>query len=208
MVDRADHAVRFVIFNPDNGPGRVATNGYRAVVRRDRRAGEKVLGYVPTGQGHRARAAVLEDVRRYRQFYGVNDVFFDEAPTRPRFERRYRRFVAAVHARNGFAVLNPGTMPARGYFEFADAVVTFESGATAYRRLGRAAVRPAGVPANKVWNIVLGTPASQFGRILASARARGVGGLFVTDRGPPDPYDRLPSYWASEVQDASSPGCR
>ena len=206
-IDRARHAVRWVILNPDNGPGRAPAAGYEAVVRRDRRAGIAVLGYVPTGQGRRARASVLGKVDRYRHFYGVNDVFFDEAPTGRRFEERYRAFVAAVHAHHGFAVLNPGTTPARGYFDFADAIVTFESGATAYRHAHRGSIRPRGLPAAKIWNIVLGVPRGDLDRVLASARARGVGGLFVTDLGPPNPYDRLPSYWTAEVGAVSARRC-
>ncbi|MGH9088414.1 MAG: spherulation-specific family 4 protein [Acidimicrobiales bacterium] len=199
--------VAWVIMNPDTGPGPSVQPGYRRILRRLRRAGERVLGYVPTRQGHRSTASLLAEVDHYRTWYGVRDIFFDEAPTGTSSEPLYRRLVAAVHARHGFAALNPGTVPAVGYFTFADAVVTFESTAARYERTSRRPRRLAGVPDRKIWNIVVQAPRQALRPVIEVATDRRAGVLYVTDGGPPNSYDHLPSYWSSEVRALRS-GCR
>lgn len=197
-------AVRWVIMNPDNGPGSSREARYVRAVARARRSGEHVLGYVLTGYGKRAQARVLADVARYRRWYGVTDVFFDEAPTGGSFLAEYRRYVSAVHARGGTAVLNPGTVPDPRYFAFADAVVTFESRAARYRSASPPPSPPAAVPAGKIWNIVTAVPGSALGAVLRLAAGRRASVVYVTDAGRPDPYDRLPGYWPREVRAATA----
>lgn len=205
-VASSRRAVSWVIVNPQNGPGPAPLPGYRRLVDRLRRAGERVLGYVPTRQGRIGAARPLAAVARYRKWYGVRNAFFDEAPSGPGPEPLYRRLVAAVHAQHGFAVLNPGTVPATGYFRFADAVVTFESTAARYERTSRRPRSLAGIPARKIWNIVLQAPPNALARVMEVAADRRAGGLYVTDEGPPNPYDHLPSYWPSEVRGVASCG--
>lgn len=191
-------AVRDVILNPANGPGKNAHAIYRPLIARLRMTGIKVLGYVRTDKGGRSASAVDADVVRWKRFYGVRDVFFDEASTSAADLGRYRAYVATVHRAGGIAVLNPGTVPARGYFSFADAIVTFEDTASRYLQASMDSSRRASEPHDKVWQIVLDVSRSRLSSVLARAAKNRIAQVYVTDDAGPNPYDTLPSYWPRE----------
>ncbi len=194
----------WVIINPNNGPGSAAQADYQNAVTAARQAGEHVLGYVLTGYGRRSPADVAADVARYHSWYGVNSIFFDEAPVKAAYLGAYQGYVASVHAHGGRAVLNPGTVPDRGYFSFADAVVTFESPASAYVKDPHRPGALVGIPSSRIWNIVVNTPPALLARVIGVAQSRHAGFLYATDGIEPDPYNTLPSYWAQELASASA----
>ena len=131
-----DELLRFVersplpsllVVNPASGPGAAPDDEYRRAIMTAQAAGSKVLGYVPTTWGARPLAAAEADTIRYREWYGVDGIFFDEASGEDAALGYYRSL--ADDARAGGArivALNPGVVPARGYFDVADVVVTFE----------------------------------------------------------------------------------
>ena len=57
-------------------------------------------------------------------------------------------------------------------------------------------------PANRFANIVhtVREPAGMRGALTKAALLR-AGWVFVTDREMPNPYDRLPDYWAEEIRE-------
>ena len=132
LVDGPEHR-RLIVINPASGPGHAPHTPYREAVAAARDSGAQVVGYVPTGYGARDPAAVEADIDRYREWYGVNGVFLDEAAHDEALLSHYRAL--SLHAREagvGLVVLNPGVVPAEGYFDLADVVVTYEGPATAY----------------------------------------------------------------------------
>jgi hypothetical protein len=191
----ADRPVRdrAVIFNPDNGPGTAPRAAYRSAVAAEQRTGTRVLGYVHTGWGSRDPAAVVADLQRYRSWYGVDGVFLDEtahdAATLPYYA------ALARDARAGGArvvALNPGTVPAPGYFDLADIVVTFEGPFSGYE----AALRTMpewlkDVPRRKVAHLVYAADRAQALRAVTEGEA---GFVYATDATLPNPWDRLPAY--------------
>lgn len=193
-------ALRWVIMNPDNGPGGSREAQYAHAVAVAAKAGVHILGYVPTGEGRRSSASVLAEVARYRKWYGVTGIFFDEVPTSASLLARYRAYAHAVHKARGTVVLNPGTVPDRAYFGFADAVVTFEGTAAQYEHRNGRPTSLATVPDRKIWNVVTAAPAASLNRIIGLASSTGAGVIYVTDATQPNPYDRLPSYWSTEVK--------
>ncbi|MGH3321658.1 MAG: spherulation-specific family 4 protein [Streptosporangiaceae bacterium] len=202
-VTSAGARVAYVIMNPGNGPGRTRDPTYSAAVRRSRAAGQRVLGYVPTNYGRRPASAVRADIARYREWYGVRNIFLDEAPTRRGRLATYRSYAASIHAGGGIVVLNPGTLPARSYFGAADAVVTFDGPARAYERSADTPAWLERIPRAKVWTMVMATTGAALERVLATARSRHAGLVYVTDDRPPNPWDRLPTYWSHELHTAS-----
>ena len=123
-----------LVVNPGSGPGAAPDPEYRRAIAAAQAAGSRVLGYVPTTWGARPVADVEADVERYRTWYSVNGVFFDEAASDEAHIGHYRALVDHARAKGAtFVVLNPGLVPARGYFEIADVVVTFEGPIAAYR---------------------------------------------------------------------------
>lgn len=192
-------AVRDVILNPSDGPGTDAQPAYRQLITRLRATGIRVLGYVRTGQGDRSATDVETDAAHWASFYGVRSLFFDEASSKAADEARYRDYVATVHKAGGVAVLNPGVVPAQGYFAFADAVVTFEDSAQNYLTGPADPDWLATEPRGKVWNIVIGVSPDQLPTVVGQAAAHHAGEMYVTDDDKPNPYDTLPSYWSREV---------
>jgi hypothetical protein len=188
---------RLVIMNPANGPGADAHPDFRAAVRSAHAAGGRVLGYVPTGYGTRPAGDVTADIDRYRSWYGVDGVFLDEAAHDPAHLSYYAAL--AEHARTDrmrVVVVNPGVVPARGYFDVADVVVTFE-GAYADYAAARASAPDwyAGIDRQRIAHLIYGASRAQ---ALAAVREVDVGYLYVTSGTLPDPWHALPSYLHEE----------
>lgn len=190
-----------LIVNADNGPGRDVDPAYKRLVARAQAAGHELIGYVHTSSGARPPAAVERDIDRWRSFYRVHDIFFDEVSDAAG-QLPYYRAMTAYARMHGAAlmVLNPGTVPTRGYFGLSAIVVTFEDTYAAYRhaRFPRWLRR---VPASQQANIVYAVPTADDARAtLAAMHARGVGVGYVTGAGAAggNPYSTLPAYYARE----------
>lgn len=194
-----------VTINPASGPGSSADPAYADIVRRARAAGLTLLGYVPTGYGKRSSVRVRADVDRYRRWYGVTGIFFDEAATRTNVLGYYRTLHRRVRSAGGLVVMNHGTPPARGYMEVSDVAVTFEGSAVDLA----AATTPTwavAYPPGRFGHLVYAAAPEQLGGILDTARSRGVGRIFVTDDVLANPWDTLPAYFEQE-QERLAAGC-
>jgi hypothetical protein len=188
------------IMNPDSGPGAQLDRGYRTVVSAARRAGVRLVAYVATGYGHRPASAIEGDIDRYRRWYGVRDVFFDEAASDARDVARYRTLTGYARQHGAtLVVLNCGVVPDRRYFDIADMVVTFEDTYSAYIHARFPSWLRGYRPSHQAHIIIdaVGTAAAR--HALALSRRRGAGFAFVTDRSLPNPYGALPTYFRKEA---------
>lgn len=199
------HLPRLLVVNPASGPGTQPHPPFKDAVRAAQRAGARVLGYVHTGWGARDAGDVERDIDRYAAWYGTDGVFLDEAAHDASVVGYYRKL--AVHVRAAgerIVALNPGVVPARAYFSFADVIVTFEGSYLEYE--DRLAVMPGWlgqVPRDRIAHLVYGATREQ---ALALARGNGhAGRLYVTSGGLPDPWSALPDYLADEQ--AALGGC-
>jgi hypothetical protein len=205
-LTRLAHEARrpqMVVVNPDSGPGGQRHQAYISAVHLLQAAGVRVLGYVPTGYGWRPQQDVIDDVDRYRSWYGVDGIFFDEAASGAELVAHYRALARAARGdAGGLVVLNPGVPPAPGYFELADVVVTFEGNYEAYvaamretpewlRRQRR----------DRVAHLVYGATRAQALSALASSAA---GYLYATSGALPNPWRTLPPYLDEEVEALAS----
>jgi hypothetical protein len=181
-----------LVINPASGPGEAPRAEYRRAVAAARSGGAQVLGYVPTGWANRPRAAVEGDIDRYRSWYAIDAVFLDEAASSEAALPYYR----ALRERARFTVLNPGMIPARGYFDVADAVVTFEG---PYADYGAREQDP--VPERSA-HLVYATTREQALRALAGHEPRYA---YFTSGALPHPWGTVPDYLAPEL--AALGGC-
>jgi hypothetical protein len=191
-----------LIANPDNGPGTSPDRAYERLTRNARATGHLLIGYVHTESGARPVADVERDIDRWSTFYDIHDIFFDEV-SQSSAQLPYYRTITSYAQSHGatVTVLNPGTVPARGYFGLGSIVVTFEDTYAAYRHPGfpRWLRRE---PAGEQANIVYAVPNAADARAtLAAMRRRGVGVGYVTGsgQGNGNPYATLPSYYGSET---------
>jgi hypothetical protein len=183
---------QLLVVNPANGPGERAQDAYRDAVRSAQRERVRVLGYVATGYGARAVADVERDVDRYAAWYGVDGIFLDEVS--PSEDRLAHYRALAEHARGDAArlvVLNPGTVPAPGYFGLADVVVTFEGPYAAYApALGRMPRWLAKVDPERVAHLVYDAGTDE--ALTAVRGARAAGYVYATPGVQPNPWRTLP----------------
>jgi hypothetical protein len=184
---------RVVVVNPDSGPGAVLRPAYRAAVAAEQRTGTRVLGYVHTGWGARDPAAVRADVVRYRSWYGVDGIFFDETAHDAAQLPYYAALARAARA-DGLAVvaLNPGTVPARQYVDLADIVVTFEGPASTYEDATRSMPGwTREVPRRKIAHLLYDATRAQ---ALDAVTKGSAGYVYATSASLPDPWSTLPPY--------------
>ena len=183
---------RLLVINPDNGPGPDARTSYGEVVRSAQEAGTRVLGYVATSYGARNVSGVFAHVDRYASWYGIDGIFFDEVPGGEAQLPYYETLARHVRSSGaGLVVLNPGVVPARGYFDVADVVVTFEGPFTVYREAARrmpAWIRKLGP--GRVAHLVYGAPEDQ---ALADPEDGDGAYVYMTPGSPPNPWQTLPA---------------
>jgi len=192
---------RLLVVNPASGPGAARDREYRMAVAAAQAAGALVLGYVPTTWAARPAAEVTADVDRYRAWYGVDGVFLDEAASaadKLTFYHAVSHHARAEGAR--FVVLNPGLVPARGYFDLADVTVTFEGPISAYHERRR----PDGVPPERTAHLIYGASREQALRALEPAPSAGY--VYLTSGTLPHPWGSVPDYFAHEL--AALGACR
>jgi hypothetical protein len=194
-----------VILNPASGPGAERDPNYVAVVEALHRAGGRILAYVDSNYSDRPIADVERDLHAYLRFYRVDGFFIDQMANTPEALGYYRSVRKLIHgiAPELKVVGNPGTPhTTAGYLETVDTLVTFEGSAKAYAAYDPQKDAPwlAGCPSSRIANIVYDVGTAAAGReTLARAKRTRAGSVYITDQRMPNPYLRLPRYWADEL---------
>jgi hypothetical protein len=188
-------ALAFAIVNPDSGPADSADPRYQGPIDAVHAAGWRVIGYVDTAYGHRSISDVLRDLTAYQSWYRLRGVFLDQVAVRVERLDHYRHLVAAVrHHGAEYVVLNPGVIPAPGYVDLADVVVTFEGTWTVYRDR-RPAERDDGWmrrhPSGRFCHLVHGAPPGTLATVAAAAERRHVGVVYATPLTGVNPWSAL-----------------
>lgn len=192
----AGPAVRAVVLNVADGPGDAPELELTAAAVR---TGHPLYGYVDTDYGARPVAAVLDDLRRYRDWYPTTGIFLDRVPTAAAMLAHYDGLVTAARRLGAVAVvLNHGAYPDPRYAGLADAMVTFE-GPDGAHRLVQVPGWARALPAERFWHLVYDTPGHRLAATLRRAAARNVGAVYVTDRTGANPWDGLPPYFTVQV---------
>ncbi len=133
LVKHSDRT-RLVVVNPDSGPGAAMQPAYADTIARLKFAGNRVLGYVSTGYASRDPELVRTEVALYASWYRIDDIFLDEVASTEEALPYYTALSAFLRTgADRLVVFNPGMVPARGYFDVADIVVTFEGQFADYR---------------------------------------------------------------------------
>ena len=191
LAERAAQ-IGMIVLNLASGPGTQPDAAFFPVLDRLRSAGVTVAGYVDTDYGHRPAYDAMADLARYAWWYQVDGVFFDRAAATAEDAGYYADLARRARATGARLVaFNHGTHPAEAYADHADLLGTFEGPWTTY--LERAMpywVRER--PAGQFFHLLYSVPVSSFDDATWLAARRNAGGVFVTDRGGVNPWDRLP----------------
>lgn len=185
--------VRLVVLNLADGPGPCPDGAVCPAVDRLRGAGVQVAGYVDTNYGQRPAAEALADLGRYLDWYQVSGVFFDRAATGAGLVGHYADLAEGARRLGAEVVaLNHGAHPVEAYAQHADLLGTFEGPWPAY--LGLAVPRWARTrPAAQFFHLPHSVPPESFRDARWLAARRNAGCVCITDRGGPNPWDRLPT---------------
>jgi hypothetical protein len=203
LLQAPDPAAVVIIVNTASGPGEKVNPHFARVVDQARAKGFTLVGYVSTRYGKRPAEEVKEDVDRWTRFYpGVEGIFFDEQASAAKAINYYAGLYEYTRKRRGLrqVVSNPGTACAEEYLArpAADIVCLVEStkALSQFRSPPWAAAYPAGRFAALLHTVA--EPGRMKQDVLAMAGKR-LGYCYITDRAPPNPWDRLPGYWEAEL---------
>jgi hypothetical protein len=153
-----------------------------------------VLGYTYTDYGRRDVAVVAAEVDRYKSWYSVSGIFFDEMSNAVGGESYYSYL--SLHAKAiglSYIVGNPGTAVPSTYVGTVDVIVTYEaSGLPTPATL--ATSDASSLRRDQMAVIAYGVSSLDGSSmdILSSY----VGYVYVTDGVLPNPYGALPAYFA------------
>lgn len=178
--------VSFAVVNVHNGPGRDDDEYYPDAMAGLRRI--RTLGYVPVGYGSRPVADVAHDIGSWQRLYGVDGIMLDELPSAARSLARCAQYAAAARAAGvTFLAGNPGTFPSPAHLNLFDVTCVFEGTAADYEDFEHPAWARQ-VPPNQLWHLVYDCDPGQTAGIRLTARRRGAGHVFATDRSLPNPW--------------------
>lgn len=202
-MQRAAPAIALAVMNPASGPGEQRDPAYAATIAASRAAGIAVFGYVDTAYAAREIAAVQAAIARYAAWYGVTDIFFDQASIDAATLPYYVALAATVHASGdgARAILNPGAATDEAFVAVADILLTFEDTYTEYVAHYRPAAWEARYPPERFWHLIHTTPTiPQMRHAAALSAARGAGYRYITPATLPNPWGALPgrAYWNAE----------
>ncbi|MFC5718793.1 spherulation-specific family 4 protein [Streptomyces gamaensis] len=194
---------------PTGGPGSRPDPYVLDAAARLRDAGVRFLGHLDLARGRRPFAELIAEAQHHLSWYRVDGFALDRAPVGPAALPGTRRTAAALRTLlpGAYVLLVHGSHPAPGYAALADQLVTF-CGPWAAHRLVRPPEWTAGHPPERFCHLVHGVPRHGLDEVLRTARGRGAGTLFVTDRTGADgavPWEVLPGYW-DEIVSRTGPG--
>jgi hypothetical protein len=190
--------LRFVVVNPASGPGEVADPTYAPVVTALHRARVRTVGYVDTAYGERSPAEVVAEAVLYRDRYGINGVFLDQATTALAGVSTYERYLLGLRASGmRFVVLNPGAHPHPAYCDMVNVTVTFEGTWSDYLAMQEPDWVRSRVP-SRFSHLVYGTPGSAARQVDRVLRDRHAQTVCLTSGEQPNPWDRLPLWLGAD----------
>lgn len=184
-----------VVLNPNSGPGSRKETGIINLVNELKSAGIKVIGYVHLSYGERSKDEVISEAAKYFEWYGLDGIFWDEAPTNPLiYSGKYRGVhgFARKQDKSGISVFNPGVKPgalATLMTLMPGSIwITFEGPEWFYQQS-----RPQpGIYKDRQAHIVYGLTQESTWQQLNKC---GVGWGFATPDDLPNPYDTWPTAW-------------
>ena len=183
-----------VVINPNNGPGTYPEPGYLEGIKAFQAAGIIVLGYMATGYAKTYIGLVQHDLYAYWSWYALDGIMFDEMSDSMMDQGYYATLNAYVKQIGmTYTMGNPGTSVPMGLIGTLDSLAIYESpGYPAIPVLSQYSA----YPKTDFAAIAIGVPLNT--AFLASASPY-VGWVWVTNDSLPNPYDSLPSYFASLV---------
>ena len=203
--------VKIMIINLNNGDDTTFHRYVLTAVQQAQAAGIRVLSYTYTRYGKRNPLTVIKKINAAAKNYGIDGIFFEEAPTSckasTRFHRTthqyYKKLTDIVHNWGSLAVLNPGTQPpTKCWMDIADILLDAEDDGLANYKNGYVDYPWIhNYAPNRFWHVIYGViSTSDMKKAVDLSKSRNAGYVYVTSDGADgNPHDDLPTYWLTEV---------
>ncbi|MGI0018898.1 MAG: spherulation-specific family 4 protein [Nitrososphaera sp.] len=184
------------IVDPHHGPGGQYDANYARNIEKLQAANVTVLGYVSTLWAGKSPDLVREDIKKYKDWYGVDGIMLDEMISDPGFEGLYSNYTNYAKSLGMRQVIgNVGTNISPSYVGTVDSISTVEGDRTP--------------PLSWLRGWQLNYDKSNFLYITYSQSwtdpqyiaesTKYVGSLYMTDDTMPFPYDDFPAYFDEVV---------
>lgn len=188
----------FVIINPANGDALAADSLYVAQVPRNKAAGVPTFIYSHTKYSTRPIAEVKAAISRQLGFYPLLEgVFVDTTSNRPEHVPYYQELCTWLRTLGMKICLNPGTKAPEALIQMCDYMMIVETDYLTYRASTRQPWELYPAYRHKLWHVAHGCPPADMPLIVAKMKADNAGLITVTDDIMPNPYNVLPTYFAS-----------
>ena len=187
-----------LLVNPSDGSGTTKNSAYAQMIATTANKGLVNMGYVYTEYGTRSLSTVKTEIDNYFNWYGVKSIFLDEASTDVVKLTYYQDLYNYIKSRGGQVMINPGTIPAESYVTVADQIIVFEDVYPNYAKV----IFPSWIfkyPSTKFVHLVHSTPSENLAAAIAKSKQNNAGYIYVTDDVMSNPWDKMPSYWSTEV---------
>jgi spherulation-specific family 4 protein len=183
-----------VIVNPSSGAGEGPVKPIQDGVKKFVSTGITSIGYVPTTFGNAKPRFIETSIENYREWYGLDGIFFDEVSSTEKYVDYYRDLTK--HARSigmKTCVANPGQRVSPVYHGTFDSIIVYEGPHLIPRslidNLGREA------PRGSIAGIMYAVPVLDTAYVKALTSS--FGHFYATEIGRPDPYKALPGYFST-----------
>ena len=197
-----------VIVNAFNGPGTTQVAALRTHIDRAHTAGRRVLGYIPAGytptggfRGSptaRTNAEIFGDASAWKALYNVDGFFIDEVQPECAINgvdiaAIYGGIAAGLRSLlpGAFLALNPGRNIGECFVNLFDAMVIFEGPESSFLTWAPSAWTRR-YATTRFWQLVFATNTADLNDVVALAKRRNAGGVFVTTLG-------APTQWESDI---------
>jgi len=194
-----------VVANPNNGPGSGTgweKQKYAEAINKVRSHGAIVVGYVYTCYGltsnstacnGRTLSHVTNDITKWKQWFGVDGIFLDEAATDPNKVGIYQSIDQDIQSQisNALVISNYGTMPANQYLSRRGVHVIMENTAAFFDTNHNQLNNPPAGSAALIHTMNDGNWQSRRNAL----NNKGIKYYFLTGDGGWNPWDTLPVYF-------------
>jgi Spherulation-specific family 4/Bacterial Ig-like domain len=180
--------------NPSSGVGSSKDTNFVNGINQLKSVGITVIGYVYTDYGQRSSTVIKDEINKYKSWYGVNGIFFDEMSTTSGKETYYSSLNSYVKSSGmTFTMANPGTDTRSSYIGTVDNMIIYEN---------------QGLPSIdflKGWHLnynkknfsIIPYGVSTLNTQFVNDAKNYVGYIYITNDVLPNPWNSLPSYFSN-----------
>ena len=186
------------IINPSDGPGGSSDSNYVQGVKNFQAAGIIVIGYVATGYASHGMSDLDAQISRYKNWYSVNGIFFDEMSNNQGNENYYSTLNTYVKSLGmTYTMGNPGTTTLKSYVGTLDSIIIYESAGTPSLSYPAFATFYPSYSKSNFGFLAYSVPSLDTS--FETSTSTYVQWMYITNDGLSNPWDTLPSYFMNEV---------